>query len=184
MPEEDKEASSLTKLGDFVEDCMKLDEKAFIQRHAEAYFLHHGPIGKLNAIGANRDTLAKEGSGTSPDRPFNPKEDFLVFEIKLRAESDSDDTIWLGRSESNDIIINDSSVSAVHAFIRKGEGGGFFLQDMNSMNGSYVDDVRVPAQGVGGPLGLRTGARVVLGSVVMSFLQVAEFRSLIRRLLG
>ncbi|HUT99995.1 MAG TPA: FHA domain-containing protein [Myxococcota bacterium] len=184
MPEEDKEASSFMKLGDFVEDCMKLDEKAFIQRHAEAYFLHHGPIGKLQAAQVSHATLSSEFSGTSPDRPFNPKADFLVFEVKQRVGSDSDDTIWLGRSDSNDIIINDASVSAVHAFIRKGDGGGYFLQDMNSMNGSFVDDERVPAQGVGGPLGLRTGARVVLGSVAMSFLQVAEFRSLIRRLLG
>jgi pSer/pThr/pTyr-binding forkhead associated (FHA) protein len=183
MPE-NSEAYKEKKLGDFVEDCVNLDDKTFARRHAEAFLLHHGPIGKLKKTWSNQPTMISEGDGTSPDRPFNPKADFLVFEVKLRADSDSDDMIWMGRSDSNDIIINDASVSAVHAFIRKSEGGAFFMQDMNSMNGTFVDDERVPSQGIGSPVGLHSGARVVLGSVAMTFLHMAGFRTLVTRLAG
>ncbi len=34
-------------LGDFFADCQKLDLKAFSKEHGNAFFLHHGPIGKL-----------------------------------------------------------------------------------------------------------------------------------------
>lgn len=183
MAEESRESSNYNKLGEYLEDCLNLDEKTFVQHHAGAFLLHHGPIGRLKKWG-NQATVATEGSGTSPDRPFNPKSDFLVFEVKLRETSDAEDTIWLGRSESNDVVIDDSSVSAVHAFIRTSDGGGYFLQDMNSTNGSYVDDERVASQGDGSPAGLRTGARVVFGSVSMTFLHASDFRNLVKRLLG
>lgn len=50
--------------------------------------------------------------------------------------------ITLGRLESNDICLSDSSVSRLHAEIRW-ENNRFFLIDLGSTNGTYVDQKRV-----------------------------------------
>ncbi len=49
-----------------------------------------------------------------------------------------DDTITIGRMAGNTIVINDSSVSLMHARITK-KGGEFFLKDLNSTNGTLVN---------------------------------------------
>jgi pSer/pThr/pTyr-binding forkhead associated (FHA) protein len=50
----------------------------------------------------------------------------------------------LGRSDQNDIVLNDPQVSRVHAiFMRR--GGVFLLEDLGSHNGTYVNDERLHA---------------------------------------
>lgn len=184
MNEASRESKAARCLGDFKEACLNLDDAAFSKQYAGAFMVHHGPIGKLKVPFVGSNTVGKEGAGTLPDRPFNPQVDFLVLEVKQRSGKPEEESIWLGRSEDNDVVIPDESVSAVHAYVTESDDGGFTLQDMNSMNGTVVDDESVPAQGMGEPVSLRSGARIVLGTVALSFLYAKEFRTLVRRLLG
>ncbi len=50
-----------------------------------------------------------------------------------------DETITIGRMSGNTIVINDSSVSLVHAKITR-KNGEFFLKDLNSTNGTLVNN--------------------------------------------
>jgi len=53
-------------------------------------------------------------------------------------------TITLGRSRSNDVTIDDGMVSRRHCLIQKIKDN-FFIKDLKSANGTYVNSLRVPA---------------------------------------
>jgi len=172
----------IRRLEEFISGARHLDPKGFAHEYGEAFLLHHGPIGKLQPPMETTATMAVEGAGTTPDIPFNPRRDFVVFVVqRLHPATADDDVIWVGRSEDNDVVVPDASVSAVHAFIKQ-EQGNFLLQDMSSMNGSYINDQPVVPQGMGPAERLDSGARVRLGTVNLTFLEAPEFRNLVNRL--
>gem|GEM_PF-2858859 len=49
-------------------------------------------------------------------------------------------TISFGRSPENDIVIQDVLVSTKHIAISMNEAGAFFIEDLNSTNGTLVQD--------------------------------------------
>ncbi len=67
--------------------------------------------------------------------------------------------ITVGRGEDNDIVIPHASVSRAHARLMKRDGG-FELMDLNSTNGSFVDDQRIH-----GSAFLTSGSQVRLGDI-------------------
>jgi predicted component of type VI protein secretion system len=71
----------------------------------------------------------------------------------------SDGTFSLGRSSRNQIILEDSSISKMHAEIRV-HGTEVIVRDCGSQNGSFVDRVRVQTQS-----GVRHGQRIRFGHV-------------------
>jgi pSer/pThr/pTyr-binding forkhead associated (FHA) protein len=130
-----------------------------------------------------KSTMKVEAAVTGDAIPFNPRKDFAVFPVRHGvAGASEEDLIWVGRSEENDVVVGDESVSAVHAFMRRTEDGRLVLQDMNSMNGSFVNNEAVPPQGMGEPAELKSGARVRFGSVKLTFLKTPEFLSLVTQL--
>lgn len=52
------------------------------------------------------------------------------------------DVLSIGRAKDNDIVIENLSVSRNHARIRRVDNK-FILTDLNSANGTYVNNVRV-----------------------------------------
>ena len=78
--------------------------------------------------------------------------------------------ITLGRARNNDVPISDISVSKLHAWIRRGEGGSFStgdfsITDAGSRNGTFVNGVAVSRE----PHPLPVGARLRLGLVEFWF---------------
>ena len=65
----------------------------------------------------------------------------------------------MGRDSTNDIVVEQPVVSRKHARIYYDEQG-YWIQDMGSQNGTYVNRRRVEEQ----PMPLRNGARIQLGS--------------------
>jgi pSer/pThr/pTyr-binding forkhead associated (FHA) protein len=82
------------------------------------------------------------------------------------------------------MVIPDSSISTMHAFVRIDEDGKFYLQDMMSKNGTFVYNQRVPALGTGEPLPFATGDRIRLGTLKLTFLAAAEFITMVNQLSG
>ncbi len=73
------------------------------------------------------------------------------------------DVIMIGRSDDADLVISDISISRKHAMtVRKADG--FYLSDLGSTNGSWVN--KVPARG---SVKLEEGDKVTLGEVVFKF---------------
>jgi len=52
-------------------------------------------------------------------------------------------TLNIGRGNGNDVVIKDSFVSGTHCSITLDEKGNFYLQDLGSSNGTFVNSVRV-----------------------------------------
>lgn len=57
----------------------------------------------------------------------------VVKEVPL-----NQDVITIGRKADNDIVIDNQAVSGYHARIKK-EGRSFFIEDANSLNGTYLN---------------------------------------------
>ena len=69
------------------------------------------------------------------------------------------DEISIGRGEDNDVVIPHASVSRQHARLMRRDGG-FELMDLNSTNGSYVDDRQIR-----GSAFLSAGSQLRLGDI-------------------
>jgi pSer/pThr/pTyr-binding forkhead associated (FHA) protein len=69
----------------------------------------------------------------------------------------------IGRGEDNDVRIRDDTVSLTHATLLR-KRGAWFVVDLRSMNGTYVDGSRVS-----GERELHPGARLRLGGVELAF---------------
>jgi diguanylate cyclase (GGDEF)-like protein len=84
--------------------------------------------------------------------------DFIgqVYEI-------GEDVTMIGRSDDVDLIVSDTSISRRHAMIVH-RADGFFLSDLGSTNGSFVNKEPVDE-----PLPLREGDKVAIGHVVFKF---------------
>jgi pSer/pThr/pTyr-binding forkhead associated (FHA) protein len=70
----------------------------------------------------------------------------------------------IGRTEDNDIVIADESVSSSHATIMQ-KAGSWYVVDLRSANGTYIDGYRVAAERM-----LSEGSVLTIGHVKMVFL--------------
>ena len=80
--------------------------------------------------------------------------------------------IRIGRDERNNIVLNDKSVSRFHAEVRA-EGGAYYVVDMKSRNGLYVNGHQIK-----GKAALSLGVPVTLGAYELALeddLSTSEF---------
>ncbi len=78
--------------------------------------------------------------------------------------------VWkIGRTEQNAVVLLDDMVSRNHAVIQQLDGGEFFLIDMGSRNGSFVNGRRLTA-----PVALRDGDRLSFGEARLRFRNPAQ----------
>jgi DNA-binding response OmpR family regulator len=73
------------------------------------------------------------------------------------------DSISLGRAVECDVVITSKRVSREHARLRR-EGRKWFLDDLGSSNGTFLNDERLLA-----PAELRDNDRIAIGNVVFIF---------------
>lgn len=74
----------------------------------------------------------------------------------------------LGRSSTNDVVIDDGRVSRRHALVHKQDDAEFWLIDLGSGNGTYLNGRRVIQ-----PTRLGNGDTLLLGDKALSFHQIA-----------
>ena len=70
--------------------------------------------------------------------------------------------ISIGRTEVNDVVIPDQSVSSAHASAMMNSDGGLLIADLGSRNGTFIDGEKLE-EGVG--VIIESGTRVRFGSV-------------------
>ena len=75
----------------------------------------------------------------------------------------SGETITIGRAVGSDIVITSKRVSRQHARVRR-EGGEVILQDLDSTNGTFLNDERVME-----PTALHDGDHITIGDVTFVF---------------
>ncbi|GAB6157377.1 DUF3662 and FHA domain-containing protein [Desulfotomaculum varum] len=126
------------------------------------------PVGPTPAVPAdNQDTRDyRPLSDTAPLFDLKPKYSaVLVVEEGKDAGKEfplTDYRTSIGRRDTCDIVLTDSSVSRRHAQIEK-TGGRFWLTDLNSTNGTYVNGLPVDKTE------LTTGDVITVGNTVLVF---------------
>ena len=75
----------------------------------------------------------------------------------------------IGRTEQNMVVLSDDMVSRNHAMIQQLEDGEFYLIDMGSRNGSFVNGHRLTA-----PVALRDGDLLSFGEAKLRFHNPAQ----------
>lgn len=85
------------------------------------------------------------------------KKDGTQMEFEL-----SERPITVGRSPEADVVILDEKASRIHCGIRLWDGE-FYVKDLKSRNGTYVNDQRVDVAK------LKSGDRIRVGSILFSF---------------
>ncbi len=78
-------------------------------------------------------------------------------------------TCSLGRSSSNDVVIDDGKVSRRHALVHKQDDAQYWVIDLGSGNGTYLNGRRVIQ-----PTQLTNGDSLQLGDHVLAFRQIAQ----------
>ncbi len=82
----------------------------------------------------------------------------------------SEDSVSIGRDPVSDIVIDDPEISRHHARLSIGPAG-YYLQDMASTNGSFVDGERLGGE----PVALNAGQVIMFGSnVTMVYQAIPE----------
>ena len=88
-----------------------------------------------------------------------------VAEIPLEKKE-----ITIGRDPQNDIHLKNPSVSRVHAKIVK-KGAPFYIEDMNSTNGTFVNDHKIEWR-----TGLNNNDKITVGKYTLVFLEQKKGR--------
>ena len=167
------------RLQAFAADARSLSPQAFATQHGPAFLLFSGGARGLTPRASSEQTIT--GGAAGSDRPgFKPNQDFLVFPLISRRSAGSG-TISVGRTRRADVVIPDGSLTRVQAFFRF-DGDRFSLADAASKNGTWVDDQRVPVWSSDQWLPIRSGARIRMGDLRMTFLTVGPFVELVIRL--
>lgn len=72
-------------------------------------------------------------------------------------------TMRIGRTEDNEIVLDDAQISRHHAAVSR-EVGGYSLQDLNSTNGTFLGDRRINS-----PHALKDGDQIRVGDTTLVF---------------
>lgn len=75
----------------------------------------------------------------------------------------------IGRSEDNQFVLRDRWISRNHAMMQRTEAGEFYLIDLGSRNGTFVNGRRVTI-----PVTLQNGDRITFGETEIDFCSAVE----------
>lgn len=95
--------------------------------------------------------------------PMKPRLIAISGQLEGTTFALTEEEVTIGRDASNQLCINDHSVSRQHCLIRR-EAGGFKIMDLESFNGTFVNGVPV------GDQPLKHGDQVALGRALFLFL--------------
>ena len=112
------------------------------------------------------EDYGEDQDGTLPYGKDLPAEtDLEVYPLAKKAGASFQDKITIGRTFNNDVVVNDTSVSRLHAYIRR-EGNLWIVADAGSKNGSWLRGARLePRREVPIP----SHATLKLGEVELTF---------------
>ena len=107
-----------------------------------------------------------------PPKHVEARETYIArFEIKgvfkeQKLEFALSGRLGVGRTGSNDLVIEDASVSKIHAALSVDENGGLSVADTGSTNGTFLNDQRIP---YGKAMRLVAGDRIKFGMIDVTF---------------
>ena len=132
-------------------------------------------------VSANKTSDVKKSghdtiSGESTDKIMNPWKDTQVYPVgEFGTHPFKGQFYCIGRAKTNDVIIDDGTVSSFHASLKQ-VGSDWVLKDENSKNGTYVGQRnREVKLEIDERCVLKEGVSVKFGSVAFLFYTPAGF---------
>lgn len=150
---------------DFAREVRDLGRQRFVEQYGDAFLLLHAADLSGKAPG---DTSLPASKGNTAATTFH------VFPVR-KSERNERPYIAVGRDDENDLVIQDSTISRVHAAILSLGDGRYAIRDLGSANGTSVRDEPVAGESDAEPTPLDTRASVRFGSVTLKFLKAPEF---------
>jgi len=80
----------------------------------------------------------------------------------------ANDTTTVGRDTQSDVFLDDVTVSRAHAVLERQDDGSFFVRDLGSLNGTYVNGEQVETTKLAG------GDQVQIGMFKLTFFAAGE----------
>jgi hypothetical protein len=159
--------------------CERYDAEEFARRYPHAVLLHLSLGSQMLASSSPRETLFRgKGMGTRRHTRRASGSPYVAYRLKKKSRDRGHSTrISIGFLRTNDVVIQEASVSRVHAYIENGPAG-FSIIDAGSSNGVKVNDTAVT---LGRASLLRPGDRVSLGNVSTLFLPSADLYKFVRK---
>lgn len=85
--------------------------------------------------------------------------------------------VTIGRTQNNDIVLEDASVSRFHCWLHE-EGGTWHLADAGSRNGTAVAGRRLAAKS---PVAMSSGTKLKVGAVELTFFSAEGFLAFLKK---
>ncbi len=153
----------MASIEDFKREIAGLAVEQFVQQYSYPFLL----VGGI----ADSERMYEE-FGTSDDMPITIQMPQLVtqwilkeksiFPIKKKGRGSAFSFVSIGRSRTNDIVLNVGAISKLHAVIQK-VGEAYTLMDSGSRNGTFVNGIPLDANK---PVLLNDGDLISFASVI------------------
>lgn len=160
-------------------DANRLEETAYCAAHPYPLLVHATtgyqlqPITRTAVMTMDRAVLA---AANRPARPPSAIDDYVAFPVRATPGRDAFQ-VAIGCHEQCDVVIDDVTVSKLHALLMCDTRGHWYLQDAGSTTGTHLND-----KDPGETQVLVSGDRISLGMVDLVFYLPSQAYHLIRRL--
>jgi pSer/pThr/pTyr-binding forkhead associated (FHA) protein len=121
-------------------------------------------------------TLESDSVDQGNPKPSEPAS--LVVAVAKSSRNSFDSKILVGRARNNDVVIRSPKISKLHADILLEDGNSYALQDMGSVNGTFLNESRL-AKGQTVPLS--SGNRLGFWRYRFTFLDLDGFLALLKK---
>jgi len=89
----------------------------------------------------------------------------MLKDTELKTLETEKDVITIGRNNNSDIQINNLGASKKHATITR-QNGGYFIEDLNSTNGTLLNNERITKTGLSGNDVITIGKHTLFVSII------------------
>jgi hypothetical protein len=165
-------------LTELIELAHKLTQEGFAER-VGAWVFVGAPTNVSHDEWSYRTLSSRTVQDTSKDGELIVLRDSnVVHRLKKKKPGPFADTVLIGRSSSNDVVIEHASVSKLHARAKLDADGSPSLSDAGSSNGTRVSGDEL---GAGEPRPLKVGDVVTFGSCSYHTLDTERLYSMLQR---
>jgi FHA domain len=149
-----------------------LGRAEFLAAAAPAALVRHRGGDELDDDGSTTLTIEADVDETVPMLKEDPAPaaQLEVYPLVKKPGASFPDRITIGRTPNNDVVINEHSVSRLHAYVRK-DPKGWVVADAGSKNGSWLRGKALEARQ---ERALTSNAQLRFGEVTLTFYLAAE----------
>jgi hypothetical protein len=163
-------------LKQFAREKASLPDEEFLRQHTVPFLLLDPRKGKVSPRGEFKPHLPLVLLAGVEEPPEGVGEDEiglnLVLEVKKTRDRRFPELITVGRGPENDVVIDNPSISKLHAFFRGNPGDrSFTVVDSRSTNGTLLDGATVPFIR---PVELESGGVLIFGGAFRGIFNYPE----------